>query len=88
MLTSIKLQHIEGYIYIYMYINSQAISSGNRGSDRMVFGFTSTYATGAVYMYLSYECLILLSKSAGSNPAFGEVYLIQHYMIKFMSGLW
>ena len=54
MLTSIKLQHIEGYIYIYMYINSQAISSGNRGSDRMVFGFTSTYATGAVYMYLSY----------------------------------
>jgi len=65
-----------------------AISSGHHGSDRMVFGFTSTYATGAIYMYLSYECLALLSKSAGSNSAFGEVYLIQNYMIKFMSGLW
>ena len=54
MLTSIKLQHIEGYIYIYMYINGQAISRDRRGSDRMVFVFTSTYVTGTYYMYLSY----------------------------------
>ena len=45
---------IEGYIYIYMYINGQAISRGRRGSDCMVFVCTSTYATGAYSMYLSY----------------------------------
>jgi len=41
------VQHIESYIYI----NGQAISSGRHGSDRMVFVFISTYATGAYCTY-------------------------------------
>ena len=43
------VQHIDSYIYI----NGQAISRGRRGSDRMVFVCTATYATGAYSMYLS-----------------------------------
>jgi hypothetical protein len=30
---------------------------------------------------------VLLIKSVGSNPVFGEVYLIQHYMITFISDI-
>ena len=60
-----------------------------RNSDRMVFVYTSTYTYSAYYMYISYYFLPLLIKSTDSNHAFGEeVYLIQHYMIKFISGLW
>ena len=44
--------------------------------DRMVVGFTPTYAISAYY-YSSYE---IESRS-------GEVYLIQHYVIKIVSDL-
>jgi hypothetical protein len=66
-----------------------------RNSDRMVFVYTSTYTYSAYYMYISclyiysYYFLPLLIKSTDSSHDFGEeVYLIQHYMIKFISGLW
>jgi hypothetical protein len=39
----------------------------------MVVGFTTTKA--------------ITSKVVSSNPALGEVYLIQHYVIKFASDL-
>jgi len=44
------------------------------GHDRMVVGFTTTYTIGA-YHHLSCE---FESRS-------GEVYSIQHYVIKFVS---
>jgi hypothetical protein len=43
------------------------------GRDRMVIGFTTTYAT---------------TKVVKLNPAHGKVYLIQHYVIKYVSDLW
>jgi hypothetical protein len=44
-----------------------------RGHDRMVVGFViSAIATNVV----------------SSNPAHGEVYSIQHYVIKFVNGWW
>ena len=43
---------------------------GRRDRDRMVVGFTTTFAI-----------------SVSSNPAHGRVYLIQHYVIKFVSDL-
>jgi hypothetical protein len=46
-----------------------------RGCDRMVVGFTITYAINAYH----HECCDL-------NPAHGGVYLIQ-YVIKFVSDL-
>ena len=46
---------------------------GCRGCDRMVVGFTTTYAISAV---------------VSSNSTHGEVYSIQHYVIKFVSDLW
>ena len=48
---------------------------GSRGRDRMVVGLITTYAISA-YHHLSCE---LESHSY-------EVYLIQHYVIKFVSG--
>jgi hypothetical protein len=33
-----------------------------------------------------YKCIIVM-KVVSSNPIHGEVYLIQHYVIKFVSGL-
>jgi hypothetical protein len=49
---------------------------GRRGRDRMVVGFTITYASIA-YHHLSCEF----------EPIHGEMYLIQHYVIKFVSDL-
>ena len=46
---------------------------GRGGRDRMVLGFTTTYAT----------TIIVVS----SNTAHGEMYSIQHYVIKFVSNL-
>jgi hypothetical protein len=48
-----------------------------RGRDSMVVGFTTTHAISA-YHHKRYE---FESQS-------GEVYSIQHYVIKFVSHLW
>ena len=42
--------------------------------DRMVVGFTTT-------------CVPIPTKVVSLNPFHGEVYLIQHYVIKFVSDL-
>jgi hypothetical protein len=49
------------------------IYRGRRGRDDMVVGFTTTYA------YHHYHCEF--------ESRSGEVYSIQHYVIKFVSGL-
>ena len=48
---------------------------GNRGGDLMVFGFTTTYAISTCHDY-TVVC---------SNPAHGEAYSIQNYVIKLVS---
>jgi len=50
---------------------------GRHGNDCMVVGFTTTCAISA-HHHLS--CVSL-------NPVHGQVYLIQHYVIKFVSDL-
>jgi hypothetical protein len=47
-------------------------SRGRRGRDRMVVEFTATCA---------------ITKVLSSTPVHGEVYSIQHYVIKFVSDL-
>ena len=42
--------------------------------DRMVVGFTNT-------------CVISATINRSLNPAYGKVYSIQHYVIKFVSDL-
>ena len=49
---------------------------GRRGRDRMVVGFTITYSISA-YHHLFVR----------SNPAHGDVYSIQHYVIQFVRNL-
>jgi hypothetical protein len=55
---------------------TSTIQSDHRGRDHMVFGFTITYIINA-YNH----------QSCGSNRTHGEVYSIQHYVIKFVSDL-
>ena len=45
-----------------------------RGRDRMVVGFTTAPA--------------ITAKVVSSNPTHGEMYSIQHYVIKFASYFW
>jgi hypothetical protein len=45
--------------------------------DRMVVGFTTTYAISAYH-----------HQNCEFEPRSGEMYLIQHYVIKFVSVLW
>ena len=47
---------------------------GRRGHDRMVVGFTTTYE--------------ISTKVVSSNLAHGEVYSIQHYVMKFLITTW
>ena len=58
-----------------LVINPINVIRGRR--DRMVVRFTNTYM-GAV---------AITTKVVSSNPANGEVYSIQHYVIKFLSDL-
>jgi hypothetical protein len=53
-----------------------SLSKKHRGRDRMVVGFTTTYAISA-YHRLCCEF----------KPSSGKVYSIQHYVIKFVSDL-
>jgi multisubunit Na+/H+ antiporter MnhE subunit len=52
-------------------------SRGRHGHDHMVVGFTMT---NAIHAYLP--------GVLSSNPAPGEVFLIQHYVIMFVNDLW
>jgi hypothetical protein len=47
------------------------------GRDQVIVGITTTYAISAYHT----------TKVVSSNPAHGEVYSIQHYVIKFVSDL-
>jgi len=47
---------------------------GRRGRDRMVVELTTK---------LPMQYVPITSNLMGSNPAHGEIYLIQHYVIKF-----
>ena len=49
---------------------------GRRGCDRMVVGFTTTYAISAYH-----------HQSCEFESCSGEVYSIQHNVIKFVSDL-
>ena len=48
---------------------------GRPGRDRMVVGFTTTYA------------ISVSTNVVSANPFHGDVYSIQHYVIKFVSNL-
>ena len=45
--------------------------------DHMVIGFTTTYAP--------MQSVPITTKVVSSNPSYGEVHSIQHYVIKFVS---
>ena len=51
---------------------------GSRSHDHVVVGFTTTYAISAIS---------ITTKVVSLNSADGEVYSIQHYVIKFVSDL-
>jgi hypothetical protein len=52
-------------------------SRGRRGRHRMVVGFTTTCVISAY----------ITTKVVSSNPVYGEVFSMQHYVIKFVSDL-
>jgi len=64
-------------IIIYHFLTSPSVlklstlHGGCRGRDCMVVGFTSSCAIGDYH-----------TKVVSSNPVHGEVYSIQHYVIK------
>ena len=60
----------------WLFLLDLTLFRDRRGRDRMTIGFTTTYAIGAYH-----------AKVVSSNPVHGEVYLIQHYVIKFVSDL-
>ena len=51
---------------------------GRRGRDHMVVGF---------YKVLPMQSVPITTEAVSFNPVHGEVYSIQHYMIKFVSDL-
>ena len=63
-------------IIISIYFLSQNPKRGRRGRDRMVVGYTTTYAI----VPITTEVVI-------SNLDQGDVYSIQHYVINFVSDL-
>ena len=68
-----RLQGVYVYIIYYTVGGKLYSDEGRRGCDRMVVGFTTTYAISA-YHHLCFE---FESRSGG----------VQHYVIKFVSDL-
>ena len=75
-----RQEHNKCAIYLHhktiSYINIYEVDRRDR--DRMVLGFTTTCAKKSVP---------ITSNVGNSNPTHGEVYSIQHYVIKFVSDL-
>jgi hypothetical protein len=57
----------------------QSLKRGRRGRDRMVVGFMD--------LQLPLHSVPITAKVVSLNPVHGEMYLIQHYVIKFVSNL-
>ena len=77
--TSLPTENVRKYYSIIQSIqiaNKCTSIKGHHGRDHMVVGFTTTYVISA-YHYKVHK----------SNPTRGEVYSLQHYMIKFVSDL-
>ena len=64
-------------MFIHYCHNELDCDEGNRGHDRMVVEFTTTYM----------QSVPITTKLVSSNPIHGEVYSIQHYVIKFVIDL-
>ena len=69
-----EVYSIQHYVIKFVSDLRQVGSFLRRGHDRMVVGFTTTFAISAYP-----------TKVVSSNPAHSEVYSIQHYVIKFVS---
>ena len=71
-----KLRGVGGHL---KKLRRAMILRGRRDRDRMVVGFTTTYAISAYY----------ITNVVSSNPVpEGAMYSIQHYVIQFVSHLW
>ena len=53
---------------------------GRCGRDHMIVGFTTTFVVHV-------QSVPITTKVVSSNSVHGEVYMIQHYVIKFVSDL-
>jgi hypothetical protein len=62
----------ENHRHPYLFI----VSRGRRGGDGMVVGFTPM------------QSVAINTKVVSLNLAHGEVYSTQHFVIKFVSGVW
>jgi len=72
-----KTDSIIGFYGYFVTRQNIRIQTGRCGRDRMAVGFTTTRAINAYH-----PC-----KVVSSNPVHGEVYSVQHYVIKFVSDL-
>jgi hypothetical protein len=63
---------------VYGNLFSYLLVRGRLDRDRMVVGFTT----------IPVQSMPITTKVLRLNPTHGEVYLIQHYVIKFVSDLW
>jgi len=63
---------------LHIFISFIEINGGRHGRDCMVVGFTTTYICNQSQ----------ITTNVSSNPSHGEVYSIQHNVIKFVSDLW
>ena len=70
---TVKLHWLD--IFLFIYDHWPTFSGGRRGRDRMVVGFTTTYAISTY----PHWCCEFESRSGRG---------VQHYVIKFVSELW
>ena len=70
-----------GYVFLYIWFPFLHLSEyiwGRHGHDRnVVVGFT----------LLPVQSVPIITEVVSSNPVHGEVYLLQHFVIKFVSEL-
>jgi hypothetical protein len=62
---------------LFLYCYESQFMAGHCGRYRIVVG-----------LQLPLQSVPITTKVVSSNPTHGEVYLIQHYVIKFVSDFW
>ena len=79
-----------GYIFIYLKHNIQvpdSLAHGKVGSIQHYIEVIEVVIAQKLDLHLHMQSVSITTKVVSLNPAHGEMYFIQHYVIKFVSDL-
>jgi hypothetical protein len=85
--TCLLHQHYKCHYHTYIYVDTLILQWATHQKSAKIHDQV-LIVLGWLCLQLHMQSVPITTKVVSSNPAHGEVCLIQHYVIKFVSDLW